>query len=85
MMYNNVIEPALLISVIALCILMLPIAIEDKISLLLNMLLIITVYQLLLVQNLPSSKVTTVVGRTIRYSFNLILLCTVFGFLFKCF
>jgi hypothetical protein len=47
--------PAISIIILMLCLLLLPINMIDKLPLILSLLLIITVYQLMIVQTLPST------------------------------
>lgn len=61
-MLHNVIYPVLMISIIMLLIILIPLPLTEKIPHLLTLLLVITVYQLILLDNLPASKKVTTAG-----------------------
>lgn len=62
---NNVIFPAILMSVLMFLILILPTNIIDKIPLVLSLLLIITVYQLIIMQTVPATKNNSIAEKII--------------------
>jgi len=62
-----------------LCVILLPITIMDKLPLMLDLLLIVSVYQLLLVQNIPSSQDDTLAERIVTYVFTITLVISLFA------
>jgi len=64
-----------------LCVIILPVSIVDKLPLLLNLLLIVSVYQLLLVQNLPASQNHSIAERIINFVFEIALVLTLLAIL----
>lgn len=61
-----IIYPVLMISIIMIVIIIIPISLVDKISNLITLLIVITVYQLMLLDNLPTSKEHPIAGQIVQ-------------------
>lgn len=68
---NTILFPAFCMIIFMLCVLLLPINMSDKIPLILSLLLIVTVYQLMIVQTLPSTNYETFAERIINSVFTI--------------
>jgi len=58
--------PVLMIAIIMICIMLIPLPLSEKIPHILTLLLMITVYQLILLDSLPASEETSIAGSVVQ-------------------
>lgn len=68
---GSVLFPVLMISLIMLTIMIIPLSLSEKIAHILTLLLMITVYQLILLENLPASEEISVAGIIVQGVFKM--------------